>query len=48
MRVKGVSDAVVDLKAATARVTYLPADTTPEKIAAAISSVGFPARVTDR
>lgn len=45
-RVKGVTEAEVDLKAGTARVTYDPAVTNPEKIAEAISASGFPARVS--
>jgi copper chaperone CopZ len=48
MRVKGVTNAVVDLKAATARVTYQAAATTPAKIADAISAAGFPAEVANR
>jgi copper chaperone CopZ len=44
MRVSGVYDAEVDLKGGTATVTFDPARTTPDAIAAAITRSGFQAK----
>lgn len=43
-RVEGVKSVVVDFDKKTATVTYDPAVTTPEAIAAASTNAGYPAR----
>jgi mercuric ion binding protein len=44
-QVPGVAESTVDMKAKTATVTFDPARTTPEVLAAAITRAGFPAKV---
>jgi mercuric ion binding protein len=44
-QVAGVSASTVDMQAHTATVTFDPARTTPEALAAAVSQAGYPARV---
>jgi mercuric ion binding protein len=44
-QVAGVSASTVDMKTHTATVTFDPARTTPEALAAAVSNAGYPAKV---
>ena len=44
-QVPGVSASTVDMKTHTATVTFDPARTTPEALAAAVSNAGYPAKV---
>ena len=43
--VEGVSASIVDMKSHTATVTFDPARTTPEALAAAVSNAGIPAKL---
>ena len=44
-QVAGVSASAVDMKTHTATITFDPARTTPEALAAAVSNAGYPAKV---